>query len=226
MEKAETYRKLCLKQQSELRRIMTGSASHEEAIELFLRQHAMLHSRKLAQDSPWSFEDEVFLDLTDEGVRRIPAAGEHSIAWIIWHIARIEDAVMNLLVAGTAQILDQGSWLERLRSPVRDTGNVMDAASIAALSARLDIQALRDYRLAVGQRTRKIVEGITPEALKQKVDPSRVEQVMKQGVLVEAAGSIARYWSRRDIAGLLLMPATRHNIVHLNAALEIKKRVI
>ena len=32
------------------------------------------------------------------------------------------------------------------------------------------------------------------------------------------------YWSKRDIAGLLLMPATRHNIVHLNEALRIKKK--
>lgn len=29
---------------------------------------------------------------------------------------------------------------------------------------------------------------------------------------------VTDYWSRRTIAGLLLMPATRHNFVHLNEA--------
>ena len=32
------------------------------------------------------------------------------------------------------------------------------------------------------------------------------------------------YWSKRNTAGLLLMPATRHNLIHLNEALQIKRR--
>jgi hypothetical protein len=60
--------------------------------------------------------------------------------------------------------------------------------------------------------------------LKQQVDPIRVQQVMDEGVVVEEARAIANYWSRRNIAGLLLMPATRHNLVHLNEALRLKRR--
>jgi hypothetical protein len=151
--------------------------------------------------------------------------GESSIAWIIWHIARIEDVAMNLLVAGSAQIINQENWLERMNSPVRDTGNAMDENGIADLSAKIDVQALRAYRLAVGRRTRAIVGQLDPGALSSKVDPYRLEQVMAQGALVEAARAIADYWGRRNIAGLLLMPATRHNIVHLNEALKVKNRV-
>ena len=44
----ESYRKSCLKRQAELRRIMTRSERHDEAIHLFLSQHAMLHSAKMA----------------------------------------------------------------------------------------------------------------------------------------------------------------------------------
>jgi hypothetical protein len=47
---------------------------------------------------------------------------------------------------------------------------------------------------------------------------------MESGALVESAHGIAEYWSKRDIAGLLLMPATRHNLVHLNEALNLKRR--
>ena len=33
---------------------------------------------------------------------------------------------------------------------------------------------------------------------------------------------LVEYWSTRTIAGLLLMPATRHPLVHLNEAMRIK----
>lgn len=225
MKTAESYRKYCMKQQTELRGVMTGGSSHDEAIKLFLRQHAMLHSGKMEQSAPWSFEDEVFMNLTDEQIRCLPPKGKPSIAWIIWHIARIEDVAMNLLVAGSAQIINQESWLERINSPVRDTGNAMDEREIADLSAKVDIQTLRAYRLAVGRRTHAIVRQLEPGALSAKVDPDRLEQVMVQGALVEAARAIADYWGRRNIAGLLMMPATRHSIVHLNEALKVKRRV-
>lgn len=225
MKSAESYKKLCMKQQTELRGIMLGGASQDEAVQLFLRQHAMLHSGEMEQCAPWSFEDEVFMNLTEEQVRRVPSMGETSVAWIIWHIARIEDVAMNLLVAGSAQVINQENWLERIKSPVHDTGNAMDEHAIADLSAKIDIQALRAYRLAVGRRTRVIVRQLDLGALNAKVDPDRLEKVIEQGALVEAARAIADYWSRRNVAGLLLMPATRHNIVHLNEALKVKKRV-
>ena len=65
---------------------------------------------------------------------------------------------------------------------------------------------------------------IQPEDFKQKVDQSHLQQVMDEGAVVEAAQDLIDYWGRRNVAGLLLMPATRHNFVHLNEALRIKLR--
>lgn len=224
MKKMESLRKSLNKRQTELRRMLSSSDQHDEAIALFLSQHAMLHSAKMAQTEPWSFEDAILDDMTEEQIRRIPRNREHSVAWCIWHLARIEDVTMNLLVAGSPQILHRDNWLERLKITAQDTGNGMDEESVAHLSRAIDIDALRAYRVAVGRRTREIVMQLGPEELKQKVDPSRLQQVMDEGAVVEAARGIVDYWSRRNIAGLLLMPATRHNIVHLNEALRLKKR--
>jgi hypothetical protein len=49
---------------------------------------------------------------------------------------------------------------------------------------------------------------------------------MTSGALVEAATGIKEYWGKRDIAGLLLMPASRHILVHLNEALTLKHQVL
>jgi hypothetical protein len=215
-------RKRWSQQQQALHRALSRPDHYQKAIELFLSQHAMLHSAKMARSRLWSFEDEVWQDTTDGMARCIPRGADHSIAWCIWHLARIEDVTMNLLVAGSPQLAHRDDWLKRMKITVRDTGNAMDKASVARLSATIDIGALRAYRLAVGRRTREIVKRLEPEQLKQKVDPARLQQVMAQGAVVEAASGIADYWGRRTIAGLLLMPPTRHNFIHLNEALRIK----
>ena len=223
MDSAESHRKICLKQQTELRRLMTSSSQHQQALRLFLHQHALLHSQKMTPTEPWSFEDEVLDDLTDAQIRQVPPGSEHSVAWLIWHIARCEDITMNLLVEGTSQVLHQDGWLERVKSPIRHTGNAMDVPAIDAFSRKIDLDALRAYRLAVGCRTREIVITLNPEDMKQKVEPSRMVKVMEEGAVIEAAHGIADYWSKRDVAGLLLMPATRHPLIHLNEALELKR---
>lgn len=225
----ESYRKLCLKQQTELRQILTRSGQYDEAIQLFLTQHAMLHSAKvaaneLAKTEPWSFEDALLEDMIEEQIRRVPRNCEHSVAWIIWHIARCEDITMNLLVAGSPQVLNQGGWVARINSPICHTGNEMDAVDVARFGDALDIDALRAYRVAVGRRTREIVKQLEPEDLKRKVDPARLQQVWDEGAVVEAASGIVDYWGKRDVAGLLLMPASRHLIIHLNEALKLKRR--
>ena len=221
----EANRKLCLKQQTELRHKLLSADHYQEACQLFFKQHAMLHSVKMAQTEPWSLEDEVFDELSDEKTRRIPRNSEHSIIWNIWHIARIEDVAMNLLVAGSPQILNQDNWLKQMKIKVRDTGNAMGAEDVVELSHKIDINALRAYRVAVGRRTRDIVKQIQPQELKNKVDPARLERVKEEGAVDEETSWLIAYWSKRNIAGLLLMPATRHNLVHLNESLRLKERL-
>jgi hypothetical protein len=231
MENLESKRKLLNKLQTELRKSLTANKDHESAIKLFLEQHTRLHGGKMIESNNdlikfWSYEDLILNDMTYENMRIIPKNDEHSIAWCLWHLARIEDTAMNILVAGTQQILDQFGWIERLNIPFRDTGNKMDERDITCLCERIDILALRDYRAAVGRKTQEIVKSLSPQQLKEKVNPERIQQVMVQGALVDAAQGIADYWSKRNIAGLLLMPATRHNLVHLNEAYRIKKKII
>lgn len=220
----KSYQKSWNKRQTELRQTLLRVDKHREAIQLFSHQHAMLHSWRMAQTEPWSYEDEVLDGMTEGQIRRIPQNDEHSVVWLIWHIARIEDVAMNMLVAGQAQILRQDNWLERINITACDTGNLMAKERVVDLSARIDIGALRDYRMDVGRRTREIVKDLQPQDLKQKVDPSRLERVLDEGAVVREASGLIAYWGRRNIAGLLLMPATRHNFIHLNEAARIKRR--
>lgn len=207
-----------------LRRAFAGN-DHRKAIDLFLSQHAMVHTGEMSDSKLWSFEDEVLKNITDEQYCCIPPGREHSIAWILFHIARIEDITMNMLVAGSPQLFVQDGWMKKLKVTALHSANSMSLSEIALLSAQIDIGALRLYRQAVGRRTRQIVPKLKPDEIKQKADPSRLQKVMDEGALLPDAIGILMYWSKRTIAGLLLMPPTRHNFLHLNEALRIKQKL-
>lgn len=213
-------------QQQVLQQLLNKGEDFPHAIELFLSQHAVLHAGEMAGLITPTFEDEVWEGLSEENARSIPPRAEHSIAWIFWHLARIEDITMNLLVAGTPQLFETGGWLERLGVKEIDTGNAMSEERIAALSQALNLRELRAYRLAVGRRTRQVVQALKPEDLKRKAGPDRLERVLAEGAVEPAAMGLLEYWGGRTVAGLLLMPPTRHNLVHLNEAMRLKEGLI
>ena len=101
----EAQRKAWNQRQKDLRPALLQPDRHREALELFLHQHAELHSAAMTSNAAWSFPDAVLKGLSDAQLRHIPVNQEHSIAWCFWHMARIEDVTMNLLVGGRSQIL-------------------------------------------------------------------------------------------------------------------------
>jgi hypothetical protein len=218
-------RQIWNQQQQALRKRLARPEDHQKAIELFLGQHAMMHTAEMSHAGLWSFEDEALAGLTGEQMRLIPRNGDHSIAWVLWHMTRIEDVTMNLLVAGNSQVLFLENWLERMRVSQKDTGNSMDASGLTELGASIDLDELHAYRLSVGRRTRTIAQKLLPEQMKSKVNPDRLQQITLEGAVLEAASGLLEYWGGLTIAGLLLMPPTRHNFIHWNEVLRIKQKV-
>jgi hypothetical protein len=132
---------------------------------------------------------------------------------------------MNLLIAGTPQLYLKDDWAKKLKSTIPHSANKMDDDDVARLSATVDMKALRAYRIAVGKRTRAIVKKIRAEEFDQKVNPIRLQKVLTEGAVIPEAMEVVNYWGSRTIAGLLLMPATRHNLLHLNEALRVKQKL-
>jgi hypothetical protein len=195
----------------------------ENCIKLCMNIHAMVHTAAMSNAGLWSFEDELWEGMSEQAFRKFHK-GDQSIAWKLWHIARIEDITMNMLIAGEPQIVSTGNWLEKMGITARDTGNAMNEEEIDALSKSIDMQALREYRLSVGSKTRSIIESLKPEDLKKKVEAFRLQRILDEGAVVEEARGIIDYWGKKTYAGLLLMPATRHNFVHLNESIRLLVR--
>ena len=100
----------------------------------------------------------------------------------------------------------------------------MGESQVEEISAGIDLAALREYRLAVGRATQELVRTLDPSDLKEKVDRTRLQRLLDEEAVLDNARGLLDYWGKRTLAGLLLMPATRHNLVHLNEALVLKAR--
>lgn len=221
----DAHRRYWNEQQQLFRQALTSKRDHQETIRLFLGQHTMVHSAAMSRSEAWSFEDEVSEGLSDTQLRSRPRGFANSIVWLIWHIARIEDVTMNMLVAGRPQVLDEDDWVSQLHLNRRDVGTSMSENEVEDFSSQVDCRTLRAYRMAVGRRTREIVSALQPAELWERIDPTNVHRLTAEGALAEAAFELAQAWSGWQKAGMLTMPATRHSFTHLNEAYRMRKKL-
>ena len=204
--------------QTRLREIIKQEDRFGEAIELCLSMHALAHG---------ALTGEIWEGLPDESFSVMPTARDVTIAWNIWHITRIEDITASILVAGGSQVLNDDRRA-RLGTTVRDTGNAMTDDEIVALSRSLDKDELRKYRKDVGEQTAEILRGLAPADMRRKFPPERVRRILDEGGLTEHPDSIwlLDFWGKKDVAGIILMPFTRHQLGHLNDCLRLKGRIL
>lgn len=206
----------------ELNKIIRKTNEIEHAQKLFLEIHSNLHLSKIS-DTEQNEVDKLIDDLHHEEYAIMPTSKDDTIAWVLWHIARIEDLTMSFLVACGEQLFDD-AWKEKINAPIADTGNALTEDEIMDLSKSLNIKELLNYRNEVGKRTRNIVMGLTSEDMKRKVSSVDLEKILLNGGVTKQKESIwlLDYWGEKDIAGILLMPPTRHEMLHINDCCKLK----
>jgi hypothetical protein len=107
--------------------------------------------------------------LTEEQLTFRPAGRGNSIAWLVWHLTRIQDDHVAD-VAGTEQAWTADGWAERfgLAFPPAETGYGHSGAEVAAIRVSADL--LLGYHESVFGRTVKYVQGLGEADLDRVVD--------------------------------------------------------
>ncbi len=197
-----------------------------DSSEYFLVNHAAAHTGALLGVPPdrMYYEDRLTAGLAEEEMRACPH-GLNSIAWLLWHIARTEDAAANVVIAGRRQVLDDGDWPAQLRVARRDIGTGMTSEEVAQLSTSIDIPAMRAYRLAVGRRTRDIVRALTPADWTRTIERSRIEQGFAEGLFLPDATWPFSFWGGQSVTRLLVWPCSGHSLMHLGQAMWSRRLV-
>jgi hypothetical protein len=131
-------------------------------VSAFLHTHAGYHAGDVSGEAS-TLTDQVFGGLTDAQMRVRPLARLNSLVWVLWHMARIEDVAVNLVIAAAPQVLDE-AWARRMNVDARHHGSGMTDAEVDDLTMNADIDGVRAYRSAVGRRTREVVRALPSDA--------------------------------------------------------------
>jgi len=191
-----------------------------DARDLFLSQHTFIHSAAVGGNK-MSAAERTFSGLTDEQMRVRPREDLNSLAWLLWHIARVEDAMVNRVLAGRPQVLDD-AWMKRLAISRRDFGTGMTSAEVTELTRQIDVGALREYRDAVGHRTREIVGAFRPDDWEGTVQAAGLERAAAEQAFGARTEGMVTAFSGRPRAMVLSGIALFHPSGHLGEAITVR----
>jgi hypothetical protein len=191
-----------------------------DARDLFLDQHTAVHSTAVGGNKA-SGAERVFGGLGDEQMRVRPREDLNSLAWIMWHIARGEDIIVNAVLSGRRQVLDDG-WAGRLNVSRRDLGTGMTSAEVTALTREIDLAALRDYRDAVGRRTRDVVGGFGAGDWEGQIAAADLERAAADGSFGVRTEMLVKAFTGRPRTAALSGIALFHAAQHLGEATTIR----
>lgn len=188
--------------------------------DLFLQQHAAVHSAAVGGNKT-SMADRTFAGLSDAQMRVRPREDLNSLAWLMFHISRAEDVMVNVLLAGRSQVFDD-AWSKRLGITRRDFGFGMTSAEVSELTQQVDIAALREYRDAVGHRTREIVGGFKPQDWQGVIEAQAVERAAAEGGFGPRGEPLVKNMPGRPRAAVLSGIALMHSAGHMGEAVTVR----
>ena len=185
----------------------------------FLRQHAAVHARDV---SGLDFAvQRVFGEPSDEQMRIRPGKGLNSLVWLLWHMARTEDAAVNPVVAGRDQVLDD-EWMRRMNVPWRIIGTGMTDDEVTEMTARADVAAVRAYRSAVGLRTREVVQALRVDAWDEIIGDEDIKRAAVTGAFRDWVEGTKYPWLGLTRGDQLASSALRHNAAHMGEAVTVR----
>ncbi|MDN7122050.1 DUF664 domain-containing protein [Nocardioides sp. ChNu-153] len=107
--------------------------------------------------------------LDDDQLAARPAAGANSIAWLVWHLTRVQDDHVAE-VAGTPQVWTEQGYAARFALPLdnADTGYGHSSEQVGLV--RASAADLTAYLRATHEASADFLRSVTPDALDRVVD--------------------------------------------------------
>jgi len=191
---------------------------------LLIDLHAEVHSSSITSDCEETLDDYLWKDMDETCFRTLSNGERVTIAWSIYHISRIEDMTMNILVSNGNQVFLEEGWNERLNSPIIDTGNSLTIKEMKHLSNNLNMTEIRHYRNMVGKRTKTILNQLQFSDLNRTIQKPELQRIIDEGGVKKDTLWLLDFWGSKAVAGLLYMPANFHNLHHLSESIRLKEK--
>jgi hypothetical protein len=101
-----------------------------------------------------------------------PSPESNSIAFILWHVTRVEDFFVIRVIQRQTELYEAEGWREKLGTPAKDTGFEYTLEQLQAWPVP-KLEILRGYSESVRKKTLALLSSITPERLSEVARPDR-----------------------------------------------------
>ena len=106
--------------------------------------------------------------LSPEERRFQPTPESHHIDFTVWHMARVEDGLINRRIRHGEQIWERDGWAERLGLPERDSGFGFSAEQVAILP-EFSLDELMEYYQSVRREALEFIESLSADDLDKEL---------------------------------------------------------
>lgn len=144
-----------------------------------------------------------------------------TIAYSIFHVIRIEDIVLNTLIKNKEQLFFKDNCQIKMNSSIITTGNELIGKTISEFSKTLNIEELWNYAKNVFEESNEWLSSLTYDDLKIVYSNLDKQRIRSANTVAESEN-----WCSKDVKGLIGMPFSRHWIMHLEASLRIKNKLM
>jgi len=110
--------------------------------------------------------------LTQEEAVWSPATESNSIAFILWHMTRVEDFFVIRVIQREVELYEAEGWRKKLGTPAKDTGFEYTFEQLRAWPVP-KLAIIRGYADSVRKRTLALLNSIAPERLSELARPDR-----------------------------------------------------
>jgi hypothetical protein len=152
-----------------------------------------------------------------------PAAHLNSLVFTLWHVARVEDVALNVVLAGRGEVRTEGRWRDRLGLDEPRVGTAFTSQGVDDFGRAVSSAGVIDYWRAVRTATLEWIGGApgdgrgiaAPDGLDQRLD----------GVfpwIAPAASWLQQYWRGRPAEFFLRMPVVNHGFIHYGEMITIQ----
>lgn len=129
--------------------------------------------------------------LTEDEMHWRPDAESNSIAFIVWHTARVEDRLVNVFARGVEEVWARDGWSEKTGIPEADHGVNYTLEQVAAFPP-IAKEQLKDYFDAVREETLPYLRGLGDDDFDVVPDRTPFPEIPAS----------ARYFSGRNVGGI------------------------
>ena len=119
--------------------------------------------------------------LTEEQLVYRPSPTSNSIAWLLWHLTRVQDHHISDLL-GEDQVWVSQNWCEKFNLPPDSTNTGYGHGPDEVAGIKGDAQAFLGYYDAVFESSQRLLNNLSPEDLDIELDAPRYNPLPTIGV--------------------------------------------